>query len=206
MQITCVECGKPFDDGDQCRVCVARNKAMKRTFYFCFFVALFAFPKTGFIMDAYPPIGSWWWVAYTIVGLIVIPTVIVFVLDNCDRLTRYATFVVIMTVFVAVASATLPTYLYLNGILDSNPAAAAQALVPQKFIVHNGRYGDSYVLRTTFSWNGERFENDDLYVNEETYLAIETGDSVRVVVHPGRFSLPWYSRVLPSGSRESKSR
>lgn len=206
MQIICVECGKPFDDSDLCRVCLNRNERLKRAFYVCFYVDLVAFTVTAFILGQYPPIGSCWWVAYTMAGLVVIPAAIVFVLDNYDRLTRYATSVVIMAVVVAGASASLPAYLSLNVILDPDAAAQVPAQVSGKFINHNRRYGDSFVIRTSFSWKEARFEDDDLHVNEETYLAIQPGDTVRVLVHPGRFSLPWYSAVLPSSSRGSDSR
>jgi hypothetical protein len=178
---------------------------MKRTFYLCFVVGLGGFIKTMFIIPAYPPIGSLWWLAYTIVGLIAIPAAIVFVLYNCDRLTRYATFMMIMAVFVAAALVALAGFFYLNGNLDRNPTVAAQAFVDQKFI-ETGRYGPEFVLQVTFTWDGERFEYDDLAVREETYLAIKPGDSVRVIVHPGKFSLPWYSGVLPPANRESSSR
>jgi hypothetical protein len=205
VQITCIECGKPFDDSDQCQVCVARNKAIKTTFYLCFLVGLSGFIETIFNVDAYPPIGSWWWIAYTIVGLIVIPAAIVFVLDNCDRLTRYATFAIIVAVFVATSLVALAAFFYLNGSLDRNPTVAAKAFVDQKFI-ETGRYGPECVLQVTFTWDGERFEYDDLAVREETYLATKPGDSVRVIVHPGKFSLPWYSGVLPPANQESSSR
>jgi hypothetical protein len=205
VQITCIECGKPFDDSDQCQVCVARNKAMKRTFYICFVVGLSGFVETMFIIPEYPPIGSLSWLTYTILGLIVIPAATVFVLYNSDRLTRYASFMMIMAVFVAAALVALGGYFYLNGILDRNPSVEAVAQINQKFLEHT-RYGPEFFLRVTFTWDGKRFEYDDLAVGEERYLAAKPGDSVRVIIHPGKFSLPWYSDVLPPEHRESSEK
>jgi hypothetical protein len=205
VQITCIECGKPFDDRDQCSVCLARNKAMKRTFYLCFLAGLGGFVSMMFMIPEYPPIGSLWWVAYSIVGLIVIPAVIVFVLYDFDRLTRYATFAMMMGILVATSLVALAAFFYLNGSLDRNPPVETEARLDQKFIEH-GRYGPGFFLRVTFTWNGERFEYDDLAVSEESYTATRPGDSVRVIVHPGKFSLPWYSGVLPQVNRESGSK
>lgn len=178
---------------------------MKTTFYLCFCVGLVAFVIMVFNLGAYPPIGSWSWVASTVVGIIVIPAAIAFVLDNCDRLTRYATFVMIMTVFVAATLVTLTEYFYLNGILDRNRSVEAQALVTQKFMNH-GRYGYEFVLQLTFTWSGERFEYDNLDVSEETYIRTKPGDTVRIIIHPGKFSLPWYSDVLPPGAPARNAR
>ena len=205
MQIICPECGKPFDDGDQCWVCVNRDEDMKETFNLSFPVALGGIVGTIFTVFSYPPLGSCWWVFYTIVALIAIPGLMAFELDNFDRLTRYATLVRLMTVLVAATFVLLAAYFYLNGILDGSPPVEAQALVSQKFIFH-GRYGNEYILKSNFSWNGKRFEDDDLGVSPETFSASEPGDSVRVIVHPGEFSLPWYSDVLPSSTpvRNSK--
>jgi hypothetical protein len=178
---------------------------MKRTFYLCFLAGLSGFVSMMFIIPEYPPIGSLWWVAYSIVGLIVIPAAIVFVLYDNDRLTRYATFAMIMGVLVATSLVALAAFFYLNGRLDRNPSVEAEARLDQKFIEHT-RYGPVFLLRVTFTWNGERFEYDDLAVNEESYIATKPGDSVRVIVHPGKFSLPWYSDVLPPANRESSAR
>jgi hypothetical protein len=196
VQIICIECGKPFDDRDQCRVCAGRNKAMKRTFYLCFLAGVGGLIWMMFVLPAYPPIGSLWWVGYSIVGSIVIPAVIIFLLYDNDRLTRYATFAMIMGVLVATSLVTLAAFFYLNGSLDRNPSVEAEARLDQKFIEHT-RYGPVFRLRVTFTLNGERFEYDDLAVSEESYIATKPGDTVRVVVHPGKFSLPWYSGVLP---------
>lgn len=108
----------------------------------------------------------------------------------------------------AVAATTvvlLAAYFFLNGFLDGNPPAEAPALVLQKFN-DTGKYGDEYYLQLTLSWNGKRYENDDLIAGRKTYSITEPGDYGRVIVHPRKFSLPWYSGVLPSVTRESNSR
>jgi hypothetical protein len=104
-----------------------------------------------------------------------------------------------MMVIAATTLVVLAAYFYLNGILDLNPPVEANARVSQRFI-NTGKYGNVYVLKMTSSWNGKRFEDDDLDVSRETYSVSEPGDSVRVVIHQGKFSLPWYSDVLPSST------
>jgi hypothetical protein len=129
---------------------------------------------------------------------------ITFALYNYDRLARYATLVRVMLAVAATTIVMLAAYFFLNGFLDGNPPAEAPALVLQKFI-DTGKYGDGYYLQLTLSWNGKRYENDDLIAGRKTYSITEPGDYVRVMVHPRKFSLPWYSGVLPSVTRESSS-
>ncbi len=203
--LICPECGHPFDADRCCWVCVARMEDIQQTITFSVIVGFGGMIGTVFTMYSYVPLGSCWWVVYMIAALFVIPAGITFALYNYDRLTRYATRVRVMLAMAAAAVVMLAAYFFLNGFLDGNAPVEAPATVLQKFI-DSGRYGDEYYFQLTLSWNGKRYENDDLIVGRNTYSISEPGDSVRVIVHPGKFSLPWYSAVLPSVSRESNSR
>ena len=57
-----------------------------------------------------------------------------------------------------------------------------------------------YDFVCTLSWNRKRIEQN-LGVNSETFSAAQPGDAVRVIIHPGAFSQPWYSDVRLWGSR-----
>ncbi len=161
---------------------------------------------TVFTMYSYVPLGSCSWVVFMVAALFVIPAAIIFALYNYDRLTRYATLVRIMLALAATTIVMLAAYFFLNGFLDGNPSVETPALVIQKFIDSDGKTGDVHYLQLTLSWNGKNYENDDLIAGRKTYSISEPGDYVRVIVHPGKFSLPWYSGVLPSASRENNSR
>jgi hypothetical protein len=158
------------------------------------FVAFGGIIGTVFAENFYPPLGSCWWVLYTIAALVAIPTATAFVLDNCDRLTRYATLVRFMMVMAAASLVTLAAYFFLNGILDGNPRVEAPALVSQEYIAYS-EYGTHYVLVLTVSLNGEKFEGG-FAVSPRKYHASKPGDSVRVTVHRGKFSEPWYGGVV----------
>ncbi len=201
MQIVCPECGKRFEDVDQCGLCVARNQQIKVTLKVCSVVAFGGIVGTVLAEGAYPRLGSSHWVFFVIAALIVIPAVTAFALDNFDRLTRYATFVRLMIVSATVGLVMLSAYFYLNGILDVNPPVEAQALVSQKYI-SNSEDGTAYILVFTELWNGEKFE-DEIGVSPQTYDTAKPGDSERVIVHPGKFSQPWWSGVIVSNSRVS---
>jgi len=94
-------------------------------------------------------------------------------------------------------------YYFLNGLLDANPAMEVPSRVITKDIGH-GRYGGP-VLVVSLSWNQKRIE-ENIGVSHEKYSAAEPGDSVRVVVHPGAFSQPWYDDVLLSSTGKRDSR
>jgi hypothetical protein len=176
---------------------------IEETFHFSLLVA--GAGIIGLIVGsaAYPPLGSYSWVGYMIPALILIPAAIAFALYHFDRLTRYATLVRLMVAMAAFAFVIPGAYYFLNGILDGNPPVVAQALVSKKYINH-GR-GATYNLIWTLSWHGERAEQGT-GVSRESFDATEPGDSVRVVIHPGEFSQPWYSDVLLSSSDTRNSK
>jgi hypothetical protein len=149
---------------------------------------------TFLAIHLYPPVMSCWWVVYVVAALFVIPAAIVFLLDNCDKLMKYAFRVRLMMVLAASTVVMLAVYFYFNGALDEKPSVETQAIVSYR-LASQGKYsGTSYVLRLVLSLNGEQFE-DDFRTTAETFEATKQGDIVRVLIHPGEFSLPWYSHL-----------
>jgi hypothetical protein len=187
----CLKCGQALD-GEQCKECVARSEAMKEMFTYCFFAAFLGiFVVLDTIYIEYPPVTSCLWILKVIAAIFVIPAAIAMVLDNCNRLTRYAALVRLMMVFAAAMLVLFAAYLYLNGHLDRNPPVESEATVSDKW-VYDGRYGATDILVMSIPFNGEKFE-DDVRTSFETFEATKPGDVVRVLIHPGAFSLPWYS-------------
>jgi hypothetical protein len=201
----CPECGSPLGADQCCWVCVARYEDIEQTLTFSLLVGMFGMIAAVFALGSYPPIGPCWWVVFTITGLFVIPGVITYELYDYDLATRHATLVRLMLGLAATTIVLLVPYFLLNGFLDISPPVQTPALVLQKFI-NSGRYGDEHYLQLTWSWNGQKFEAEDVLVGRATYSVSQPGDYVRVLVHPGKFSLPWYSGVLPAVSRENDSR
>lgn len=193
MQVICSECGQPFDDDQCCYVCVARDEAIDVTFYLAFPVAIFGISLGSIIaLDSYPPLFSNLPVVYMVPGIsFVIALVLAFF--YLDRLTRYWTLVILMIVLVAATFVTPPAYYFMNGILDGNPAREIPSIVLGKGII-TGRGGGPYLV-LSLPWNSEKI-NVRVRVYERTFSDAEPGDSVRLVVHPGAFSLPWYGNVL----------
>jgi hypothetical protein len=192
MQTICSECGQPFDDGDQCWVCVARTEDIKETFYFCLCVALAGILALVVATGSYPPLKSNLLAVYMILAEFIIPGAIVFLLVLSARLTGYASFVRIVFVLAATASVVPAAYYFLNGALDDGTPVESHAVVSEKYI-NNGR-GAKYNLAWTLPWNHENIKGS-IGVQSETFSIAEPGDSVRVMVHPGQFSQPWYSDV-----------
>jgi hypothetical protein len=200
----CPECGQAFD-GDKCPVCGARKKAIENTLIRPFRVALLGSIGGTFAFLKYHPLGSPWLVVSVVAVLFAAPLVTGIALDKFHRLTRYPALIGAMMVFAAASVLVLASYFYLNGALDGSPPVMVEATVTDKSI-KSRNHGNIYFLTATVSWNGETFEDDDLFVGRATFSDSELGDSVRVIVHPGEFSLPWYSYVLPSENRRSDSR
>jgi hypothetical protein len=184
-----------------CWVCVERYEDIEETLTFSFLVGVFGMLAAVFSLGMYPPIGSCWWVVLTIAGLFVIPAVILYAFYDYDLATRYSTALRFMLALAATTIVLLVPYFLLNGFLDVDPPVETPALVLQKFI-NSGRDGDEHYLQLNWSWNGQRFEADDVVVGRATYAVSQPGDYVRVLVHHGKFSVPWYSGVLPATSRE----
>jgi hypothetical protein len=69
-QQICPECGQPYDDGEQCWICVARNEDIKETLSLAFPVALAGHTIGSLIaLSLYPPLVSNILVVYMIPGV-----------------------------------------------------------------------------------------------------------------------------------------
>jgi hypothetical protein len=150
----------------------------------------------------YPPLGGSMPALLLGPVIIIIPGAIVLVLVNYDRLERYTVPVRLMFVLVAAAAVMLAAFYFLNGALDGNPLVEAQALVLSKGVSYNGKYGASYVVEVNILWNQKRIE-EGVSASRETFSVIEPGDSVRLAVHPGAFSTPWYGKGFLSNGQDA---
>ena len=200
MQI-CSECGKSFD-GDQCWVCVARMEDIKQTAYLSLVVSGAGWAGMMIATALYPPLGGGRLGLWLGPVIIIVPGAIVLVLMNYDRLERYAIPVRLMFVLVAAAAVMLAAFYFLNGALDGNPPVEAEALVLSKGVSYTGKYGASYVAELSVVWNRKRIE-EGVSASRETFSVIEPGDSVRLAVHPGAFSTPWYGTGLLSNGQDT---
>jgi hypothetical protein len=197
----CSQCGKPFD-GDQCWVCVARLEDIKETAYLCLIASGVGWAGTMIAIVLYPPLGGGTPALLLGPVIIIVPGAIVLVLMNYDRLERYAIPVRLMFVLVAAAAVMLAAFYFLNGALDGNPPVEAEALVLSKGVSYTGKYGASYVVELSVVWNRKRIE-EGVSASRETFSVIEPGDSVRLAVHPGAFSTPWYGTGLLSNGQDT---
>jgi hypothetical protein len=193
MEIICSECGHPFED-DQCFwVCVARDQAIEQTFYIAFPVALFGiFIGSLIALDSYPPLFSNSGAIYLVPAIPLVPAAIL-AFFFLDRRTRYPKLSIFLIILVAVTFLVPPAYYFLNGILDGNPAKQIPSIVIRKGI-SSGKGGGPYLV-LDLPWNYEKI-SVGVRVSSRTLSDAEQGDSVRLVVHPGAFSLPWYGEVL----------
>lgn len=194
----CPECGQAFD-GDRCWVCVARGEDIYETLSFSVAVAGAGFIGTIFAAALYPPLQPDSVVLYWSLGLF-FPGAIVFALLLRDRLMRYAALVRLIFALGAATFLIPAAYYFLNGALDGNPPVEVQALVSSKSVGDTG-HGDFYVLELSLSWQQQKIEKG-VQVSPKTFSAAKPGDSVRVTLHPGAFSRPWYSDVLLSDDHD----
>jgi hypothetical protein len=193
VEIICPECGHPFDVAECCWVCVARNEAIEETFYIAFPVAVFGISLGSLIaLDSYPPLFSNLLVIFMVPGISLVVAFLLWLFLQ-DQLTRYVTFIRLLIVLVAATLVMPPAYYFLNGILDENPAREIPSIVLRKGI-STGRGGGPYLV-LSLPWNHDRI-NVSIRVTSRTLSDAEPGDSVRLVVHPGAFSLPWHGNVL----------
>jgi hypothetical protein len=201
MQI-CPECGQSFDGG-QCWACVARMADIEETFSLSFPVALAAITIGNIIaISIYTPLGPEWTRVYMIPGVsFLFAVALSFVLRN--QMPRYALLIRLTIVFVAVTCLLPATYFLLNGILDGDTPTEISSLVISKHI-GQGTYGGPDLF-VRLSWRQHMIEQA-FRVDSKTYSAVEPGDSVRVVIHPGAFSQPWYSDRLLLNERAPDSR
>jgi hypothetical protein len=146
----------------------------------------------------YPPLGGS--LPATLLSLVImfVPSVILLVLVIYDRVERHARAVRIMFVLVAAVTVLFAGFYFLNGALDARPPVEIQAVVFRKGI-YRGRYGGRRWVEVSFAGNQNRI-SDGIVVSLEMYRRMEPGDSVRLAIHPGAFSTPWYGDgILSSG-------
>jgi len=199
----CPKCGQAYD-GDKCWECVAREADIEETFFLCFPVALGGITIGNILAIAiFPPLISNFPMVYMIPALFFVGAIL-FVIVLGQRLTRYATYVRLTIVLVTVSFVMPTAYFFLNGIVDTNPAIQVPSRVISKGVSH-GRSGDIPYLELSLSWNEVRIKQS-IDVSRKTLSSVEPGDSVRLVVHPGAFSQPWYDNVLTSSTGTSDSR
>jgi hypothetical protein len=191
---TCPVCGACFD-GDQCWTCVSRRADISETFSLCAPVAVGGITLLNILAtDVYPPLGPNSPMVYVIPAVsFVVAIGLAIVLG--ERITRYATLVRLLIVFVAATCFVPAGYFFLNGILDGNPAIEVPSRVISKQI-SQGRYGGPNLF-VSLSWNQQTIE-ETFSVSGKTYSEVEPGDLVRIIVHPGAFSTPWYGEGIQS--------
>jgi hypothetical protein len=132
--------------------------------------------------------------------MIFIPAPIGIVFVFWQRVTRYAGLFRFIIYLIAAAFVVPAPYYYLNGALDRNSTVVAQAVVSHKSDTDD-------FLEWTLSWKGKRIDRT-CKVSHETFSAVQSGDTVYVLVHPGAFSIPWFRGrdVRTWDSRASDSR
>jgi hypothetical protein len=195
---TCPACGERYD-GDRCLECIARKGDIDETLITCFLIALGGAIANAIALGLYPPLEARFSIIYMIpVGSTVAALALAVVLGK--QRTRYATLVRISIVFVAATWLVPAGFVFLNGILDGNPAVEVPSHVLNKY-VSLGRSGGPDVV-VAFSWRQQEIQ-ETMRVDRKSYSAIEPGDYVRVMVHPGLFSQPWYSVALVPSTRDS---
>jgi hypothetical protein len=192
MQI-CAKCGQTFD-GDKCWICVARLIDVEETFLHCLPVALATLLGVGVADTFYTLIENHLLVDFLVLVMLVLPGAVVLLLVYFDRLTRYAVVFRLLLILAAAMPIMSAAFLYLNGAWDQEPPVVTQAFVTHKHEI-GGRAG-GYFLHVTLYWKQRRID-EDLDVLRSTYAAVEPNDSVNIIVHPGEFSLPWYSSNIP---------
>jgi hypothetical protein len=158
---------------------------------------------TNSALGPYPPLGRDTLVLSHDLDFIALASAIAVLLFLLGRLARHISFVRAMFVLASATTLLLAAFFFLNGALDKHRPVEADALLSTKYVTQGKFTGPFLVL--SIAWNHRRIE-ETLRVSREIFSAVEPGDSVRVVVHPGAFSTPWYGGVLPSGSRASNSK
>jgi hypothetical protein len=87
---------------------------------------------------------------------------------------------------------------FLNGALDRRVLAEVPATVIRKV-------GGTNAFALTISWQfkEQRLENTFI-ANRQMLSVLEPGDPVRLMVHPGAFSVPWYGGLSADAPRDRR--
>lgn len=192
MQI-CPNCHQVFD-GSKCVDCIARKARIDKALGLCFPLAFIGVFWLQIDSSLYPPLGpnSLMVSLIPVVSLSVGLGLAILYSGIGKRIVRYSRLVIPLIISIAIACLISGGYFFLNGILDGKPALEVQSHVISKYI-SIGRGGGPDVL-VNLSWNQQTVE-EKFRVDRRTYSEAEPGDSVRLLVHPGAFSTPWYGSV-----------
>ncbi len=180
------------------RECVARKADIEETVSLCFPVALVGFAFGNLLaVVIYPPLVSNFPRIFAVPFLFLSAALAAAHMLG-QRQMRYANYVRLMIVLVTISFYAPVAYFFLNGILDSSPGMGVPSRVVAKAIQKRG----GRVLAVDLLWYHKRIE-ENINVSDDIYSAVEPGDTVRVVIHPGAFSQPWYGDVL-TGTSDSR--
>ena len=151
----CPQCGQAFD-GEQCWACVSRKADIDEAFSLCLPIALGGITVGNILaIGIYPPLGPNSPTVYVIPAVsFVVAVGLAIVLG--ERITRYATLVRLLIVFVTATCLIPAGYFFLNGILDGSPAMEVPSRVISKQI-SQGRYGGPDLF-VSLSWNQQAIE------------------------------------------------
>ena len=195
----CPQCGNAFD-GDRCLGCAPRKAEVDKTLYWSCIAAFLGMFLKLFAVLLYPLLG---WSSQALGDVLGFWFVTVLSLMCSVRLARYITFVRAICVYSSTATFILAAFLFLNGVFDAHPPVEADALVSAKYVSHGRNPGPGLVV--SMAWNQRQVE-ERFSVSRRTFSAVEPGDPVRITVHPGAFSTPWYSGgVMLNGTATSDS-
>jgi hypothetical protein len=196
----CYKCGT-FYEGDRCPACDARTEPIKKTFYIYLGGLCGGFLGILFALVTYPPLSDHSLTPFLFPIVVAIPAAMMIVLAVWDQMERFAILAGLVFVLTGAVLPFRAAFYFLNGALDKNPPLEVHTLVSNGYI-DNGEYGPSYGLVASVPWNGRQIEIH-VGVSSDTYSFAETGDYLRLVVHPGAFKVPWYDQaVLSNGHRE----
>lgn len=180
---TCAVCGAGYD-GDQCWACLAREEDVGQELRFFLWVTCVGWMVLELAtICVYTPLATnmlTQWPAPLGLFLFFIPEFICLHIVLNGTLHLYALPIRIMLLLASSALVISAAFFLLNGALDQHPVVDVDSLVVRK----------APYLYVDLRWNGKQIEQEVL-VDRETFDAVEPGDSVTLVVHPGAFSTPW---------------
>lgn len=184
----CSKCGQAFD-GDKCWTCVARIVDVEETMKLSLAVATGGYIGEMLATNVYPPLigRADPWVAGLAAFLFFTPLATWIVVHGFRRVERYATLLKLMLILSAAALVMTAALFFLNGALDSNAPVETDALV-------SGARAEA--LAMSVSWNNRQIKQE-VTVNDPDSL-VEPGDVVRLHVHAGEFSVPWFDHIRVS--------
>lgn len=178
--------------GDQCWVCLARSDVVDEAFRVSAFVAGAGFLVDIMALGLYVPLGADqstlplldYLPLICILGLMVLFLMLI----GFPKLARSTASIRLMFAALVLPVLAIATLFILNGALDNYPPVATQAVVVQK---KEGvcRSCRCIVLRLDF--NQHQIQSC-LTAEPQTYSTVEPGDSVTILVHPGRLAQPWF--------------